>query len=204
MKGIPAVLTIALCLEAPLFAGYKIKTFTPKPAKEYAAYQDFQNIVIAASPRLDQAGIDELFDTKKLLEKQIMPVVVVIENNNDFAVRINEGDIFLVPEDGTQIPSMPFDEVLLKLTTQKGLSTYSAPREILVKKVGSRDMVMDFEHKAFGERLIEPHGSDYGVLFFPLPAGGNLAGTRLYLPRVYNMTLHEPLVFFEFDLGKAK
>jgi len=204
MKRAAVILTFLFCLEFPLLAGYKIKEFRPRPAKEYPAYQDFQKVVIAASPRVDQAGVAEIFDTEKLIEKQIMPVVVVIENHNDFAIRLNQDDIFLVQKDGEQVSPMPFDEVLLRMTKQKGWSTYSAPKEILYKKVGSRDMVEDFEHKAFGERMIEPNGSDYGVLFFPLPSDGSLAGTRLYFSRVYNMTLKEPLVFFEFELGKAK
>ncbi len=198
------MIILVACLCTPILAGYKIKEFKPKAAKEYPAYQDFQKIVIAADPRLTEVGVLELFDTKKLLDKLIMPVVVVVENNNDFAVRLRAEDILLVDSTGTQIPSMPYDEVLLRLTLKNHLGTYSGRKEILLRQVGNKDMVLDFEHKYFGEKLIAPHDSDFGVVFFPVPSSGDLSGTRLYLPKVHNLTNDEPLMFFEFDLDKAK
>jgi hypothetical protein len=204
MKRSPLLVVLAACFCATIFAGYKIKEFKPKPAKEYAAHQDFQKIVIAADPRLTEAGVLELFDTKKLLEKLIMPVVVVVENDNDFAIRITAEDILMVDSTGAQIPNMPYDEVLLRMTLKNHLGTYSGRKEILLRQVGNKDMVMDFEHKYFGEKLIAPHDSDYGVVFFPVPSSGDLAGTRLYVPRVQNITSDEPLMFFEFDLDKSK
>jgi len=204
MRRFLLLILFAACLCTPTFAGYKIKEFKPKPAKEYPAYQDFQKIVIAADPRLTEPGVLELFDTKKLLDKLIMPVVVVVENNNDFAIRIRAEDILLVDSTGAQIPGMPYDEVLLRLTLKNHLGTYSGRKEILLKRVGDKNMVADFEHKYFGEKLIAPHGSDYGVIFFPVPSSGDLSGTRLYLPKVHNLTNEEPLMFFEFDLDKSK
>ncbi len=204
MTRSPLLIALAACLCTPVFAGYKIKEFKPKPAKDYVAHQDFQKLVIAADPRLTEASVLELFDTKKLLDKLIMPVVIVIENNNDFAIRVRAEDILLLDSDGAQIPGMPYDEVLLRLTLKNHLGTYSGRKEILVRQVGNKDMVKDFEHKYFGEKLIAPHDSDFGVVFFPIPSSGDLAGTRLYVPKVHNITNDEALMFFEFDLERAK
>jgi len=194
----------ALLLAPSALYGYKIKEFKPKPAKEYPAFQDFQNIILAASPRLTEEGVMELFDTKKLLAKQIMPVVVVIENNNDFAVRLHESEIYLVGSDGARIKSIPFDQVLLRISGRRDVSGSSTRPDVLIRQIGDRKMVEDFEHKAFGEKLVAPHDSDFGVVFFPLPDNGELAGSRLYIPEVYNISKDEPLMFFEFDLAKGK
>jgi len=204
MTRSPLLIILAACLCTPTLAGYKIKEFKPKPAKEYAAYQDFQKIVIAAEPRLTEPSVLELFDTKKLLNKLIMPVVVVVENNNDFAIRIRAEDILMVDSTGARIPGMPYDEVLLRISLKGHLGTYSSRKEILIRQVGDKNMVMDFEHKYFGEKLIAPHDSDYGVIFFPVPSSGDLSGTRLYVPKVHDLTNDEPLMFFEFDLDKSK
>ncbi|HXK61874.1 MAG TPA: hypothetical protein PLP42_18455 [Acidobacteriota bacterium] len=204
MKRVAVIAVLVVCLCTPHVAAYKIREFKPKPAKEYAAWQDFQNIVIAADPRLTEEGVRELFDTKKMLERLIMPVVVVVENNNDFAIRIHAEDILLIDSSGAQIPGIPYDEVLLRLTLKKPLGTYSTRKDILIKQVGNKDMVMDFEHKYFGEKLIAPHDSDYGVVFFPIPTNSELEGTRLFIPRVHNITQDEPLMFFEFDLAKSR
>ena len=204
MTRSPLFIVLAACLCTPTFAGYKIKEFKPKPAKEYAAHQDFQKMVIAADPRLTEEAILELFDTKKLFDRLIMPVVVVVENNNDFAIRIRAEDILLVDSTGAQIPGMAYDEVLLRLSRKNPIGGYSGSKDILARQVGDKNMVKDFEHKYFGEKLIAPHESDFGVVFFPIPSSGDLSGTRLYVPRVHNITNDEALMFFEFDLDKAK
>jgi hypothetical protein len=204
MKRILAV-ALAVGLASPFLLAYKIREFKPKPAKECPAFQEFQKIVIAASPRLTEEGVAELFDTKRMLERGIMPVVVVVENQNDFAVRISETDIFLIDAAGTTIPSLSFDVVLVRLLrnpkSRRSGTDFPDPR--MIRRYGDKNMVSDFEHKAFGEKLIAPHDSDFGVVFFPLPPNGDLSGTRLYFPQVHNITDDEPLMFFEFDLGKA-
>ncbi len=202
-RGRLIALAVLLLVSSVLYA-YKIKEFKPKPAKEYAAFQDFQNVVLAASPRLTEEGIMELFDTKKLLERKIMPVVLVVENNNDFAIRLHESEIYLVDHDGARVKAIPFPEVLLKISGKRGVSGSSTRPDILLRQIGDRKMIEDFEHKSFGEKLVAPHDSDYGVIFFPIPDDGSLAGSRLYIPEVYNITKDEPLMFFEFELAKGK
>lgn len=190
-----------------LWAKYKVRDIQVKPAKQYSAHQDFQNIVIAAHPCETEDKTLELFDTDKLHRKGILPVLVVVENNNDFAIRIHERDIFFVDQEGTNHPSIPYPQVLLHITLKKPLSDYSTRPELLVRQVVDKKMIMDFEHKAFGEKLVAPGSSDYGVLFFWLPEEGDLAGRRLYIPEILDVTNGAQLMFFEFEVettGKVK
>ena len=203
-KPAPIVAVIGLCLFPALLAGYKAKEIKVQPALEYDARQDFQNIVISAYPSETKGKTLELFDTDKLHEKGVLPVLIVVENNNDFAVRIHEEDIVLVGGEEGHASTIPYSEVLLHITLKEGRSSYSTRPEMLIKKKVDRKMVIDFEHKAFGEKLIAPNSSDYGVVFFWLPKGGNLAGMRLYFPEVFNLTKGESLVFFEFEVMGTK
>ncbi len=183
-----------------LLAKYKIKEIQVKSAREYAAHQDFQNIVIAAYPCETEARTLELFDTKKLYEKQIMPVLVVVENNNDFAIRILEQDILLLNAEGTPARSLPYTEVLIRIELEEGKAASTRP-EVLLQQGVDREMLEDFEHKAFGEKLIAPRSSESGVIFFRLPENGDLAGNLLYIPEIFNIADRESLMFFEFELG---
>jgi hypothetical protein len=182
------------------YAKYKIKNLPIKPASEYASSQDFQSIVIGIYPCETLARTQELFDTKKLREKGILPVLLVIENNNTFPIRLRESDIYLVDKSGTQKPVMPFIDVLLRINLKKPLSNFSSKKELTAKKVVDEEMYADFEHKSFGEKLIAPVSSDAGVLFFELYEGESLEGSRLYMPEVVNFSTREALVFFEIDL----
>ncbi len=194
----------AFSTTGPLLGKYKIQEIQLKPAQEYVAHQEFQHIAIGAYPCNTKARTLELFDTQKLFEKRIMPVLLVIENNNDFALRVNEQDIFLVDAEGSKLPAIHYSEVLLRINLKKPLSSYSNKREILLREVRSKEMLMDFEHKAFGEKLIAPHSGDHGVVFFWLPENGDLSASRLYFPSLLNFTEDEELMFFEFELGTSR
>ncbi|MDA2935076.1 hypothetical protein MYX82_12155 [Acidobacteria bacterium AH-259-D05] len=201
----PALAAVIFLLgNSALLAKYKIKDIPVKPAKEYSAHQDFQNLVIAAYPCETEAKTLELFDTDKLHERQIMPVLIVVENNNDFAIQIHEQDIILISRDGTNFPSLPFPQVLLHINLKEPLTSYSSNPDLIVRRMVDKEMYMDFEHKAFGEKLIAPGNSDSGVVFFWLPEEGDLTGARLYLPEIFNFSDGEELMFFEFELGRAK
>ena len=194
VKRVPVVAVMVLCLFPRLLFCYKAKEISVKPALEYDARQNFQNIVISAYPCETKEKTLEIFDTDKLHEKGILPVLIVVNNSNDFAVRIHEEDIFLVGGEEDHASTIPYLEVLLHITLKNRASYSTTPEELIKKKV-DRKMVIDFEHKAFGERLIGPNSSDHGVVFFWLPSVGNLAGLRLYFPEVVNLEEGESLFF---------
>ncbi|MEJ2083098.1 MAG: hypothetical protein P8Y94_13235 [Acidobacteriota bacterium] len=138
-----------LVLGVPFVAAkYKIKEFQVHAAGDYAAHQSFQNLVIGAYPCNTLEKTLELFDTDKLFEKGLMPVLIVVQNDGSFPVELDEDQIFLVDDSGQ----------------------------------------------------IAPGSTDHGVIFYRLPAGGNLEGHRLYLPEIVNRTNNARLMFFEFDL----
>ncbi len=109
----------------PVAAGYKIKDIPVRAAAEYPSHQSLQNIVIGAEAFDRQEEVLSAFDTKKLYEKGIMPVFVVVENNNDFAIRISGKDVYL-NNDGHNYLPIPYTRVLLSIAKKKK-SKYSNP-----------------------------------------------------------------------------
>jgi len=180
-------------------AGYEFKDIQALPASEYASHQDFQGITIGARAYLTEQEVLEIFDTKRLHLTKIMAVLLVVENRNDFALGLYSSDIFLLTPDGTNIPPLPTEEVLLRISMKKDMSSYT-PKQL--SKLIKEDLRLDFERKSFGDRLIDPESSDYGVVFFETPE--ELSDLRLYFPEIINMTTEEPLVFFEFPLEIEK
>jgi len=199
-KRLSALLVAALAVSPLLGFKYKIKDLQIRPAREYASFQDFQNLVIAAYPYSDQERVDQIFDTDKLIEKGFLAILVVIENNNSFPVQIQDKDIYLVDSRGQRERRLHYSDVLLSVSLDKPPSAYS-PKD-LQRKV-DKQMRIDFEHKAFVERLVAPNSSDYGIVFFKLPEEGDLEGYSLYLPQIVNFSTQELLIFFEFELKDA-
>ncbi|MEE8349813.1 MAG: hypothetical protein V3R94_09600 [Acidobacteriota bacterium] len=200
---VPALVVLIILIGGSTgLARYRIKDLYIKPAEDYGAHQDFQNVIIGAYPYGTQGSTLELFDTETLHRRHILPVLVVVENYNDFAIRIHEQDVVLITQDGLRFPSLPYQVVLLHISNQP-LTTDSTQPESLRRIVG-KEMAMDFENKAFGEKQIAPGNSDFGVVFFWLPEIGNLPGSRLYLPDIVNLSEGEQLMSFEFELGRPQ
>lgn len=198
------VRSAGLCavVSLPLLAGYKIRPIEPKPASQYKAHIDFQNVVIGALAANSIESVLTLFDEKKIHEKRVMPVLVVIENRNGYALRVQEEDIYLILSDGTNVPPMTFGEAFLRVVLKKPPSSYSEPPGLLLARHRNKKkgMFEDFQHKHFGEKIIGPHSSDFGVLFFELPSEAEMSELRLYLPEIENISTSEALMFFEFNL----
>ncbi|MFZ0428781.1 MAG: hypothetical protein WAO20_11745 [Acidobacteriota bacterium] len=194
-----AAVVCVLLLAVPfLVAKYKIKEYEVRAPVEYSAHQAFQNLVVGAYPCNTQAKANELFDTDKLIEKGLMPVLIVVQNDGVFPVQIYERDIFLIDQEGHRNQPIPYTDVLLEINSKKSKSNMPNIKDL--QKLVKREMLLDFEHKAFGEKMIAPGSTDHGVVFYRLPADGKLEGCRMYLPEIVNVTNNERLMFFEFDL----
>ncbi len=206
MTGVYVLLAGQL-LAGALIPGYDSVEIRAKEAREYAAHQESQNLVIAAYPCDTRYKARQLFDTDKFAMKRILPVLIVVENNNDFVVSLDGRAIFLIDGAGTRHRPMHYLDVLADLNNKRRppISTFPAPvpgrggsRRI---KVASEEMLADFEQKDFGEKLIAPYTKDFGVVFYEIPWDGwDLSKSRFYLPEVYNFSAKEPLVFFEFEV----
>lgn len=201
IKPVVFLLFSLLLLSAGLAAGYEFKEIVVRPAVEYGAHQNFQNVSIGAEAFNTEEEVLQILDTKKLCQRYLMAVLIVVENNNDFAVELREEDIYLISADGTNIPTIPASEALLTVSLKKSPSEYPDPKALA--KAINKDMRLDFERKAFSEKLIAPGGTDYGLVFFPLLDDEQLRGTRLYFPEIRNMTSGENLMFFEFSLDSS-
>lgn len=185
---------------------YKPVEIRAKEAGEYAAHQEFQNLVIAAYPCDTRHKARQLFDTDKFAEKRILPVLIVVENNNEFVVSLDGRAIFLIDSAGTQHRPMHYLDVLADLNNKRRppISTIEPSgqgrRGTRKTRLASEEMLADFEQKDFGEKLIAPFTKDFGVVFYEIPWDGwDLSKSRFYLPDVYNFSAKEPLVFFEFE-----
>lgn len=196
MRTLSTGFLLFLAVQVPLLgAKYKIKDLQLKAPTEYAAHQDFQGIAIGAYPCDTLERTLEIFDTEKLHEKGILPVLITVDNRNSYAVKISEREIFLIEANGARSPSLHYTDVLLEITLKDPLSGFASKKELLLVK---KEMYIDFESKAFREKEVAGGESVYGVVFYRRPQ--KLQGCRLFLPEITRVETGEALVFFEFDL----
>src|SRR5690606_5386856 len=184
--------------------GYRIKDLQLRRPHDYAAHQSFQKLTIGAYPCDEPEKTEEIFDTHLLLDHGILPILIVISNQNDFPVQLSASDIHLVDRHGELHQSSTYSDVLLRLYLDTPPSQYSVREEILIDEFVEPNALIDFKQKSFGEEVIGPGTDGFGVVFFPLPEKRDLSGFRLYFPRIVNVAKNEPLVFFEFELLRSQ
>lgn len=200
-----AMATLATSLIAGMVWGaYKVRQPQLKSPREYAAHQEFQGLVIAAEPFLSNKRIEkELFDTDKILDTGLFPLVLVIENGNDFSVEINLEATQLLSPDDEALTAVPYEDVLFRILKfqrriRPGYTPLPGNIPQMVERHTDPKMLDDFAEKAPHAKWVDPQTTDFCVVFFERV--NDLKGYRVYLPELINADDGSPLVFFEFEL----
>jgi hypothetical protein len=210
---IAAVLWLAILIALPVSAGYKLLHWSPQAIESYPAQQTNDKVTIAAEPLYTNALAARVFDKKDVLSRGIMPLALVIRNDNDFAVELFAESIELVLE-GQRLKTLDAMQTLHKLYGRLSLSTTPAPSgrnpprqvPLSLPKV-PKEAIQDFKQKFFGHKTVFPRSTEGGFLFIPIPHRGDLiallANSKVYVPDVNPVGKGNPIMFFEFDLKPA-
>jgi hypothetical protein len=201
-----AVLFPLACFAA--WAAYKPRPWTPRPRTGYAATQTSQGVTIAVDPLFQDALAAQVFDKPDIVSRGIMPLGIIVFNDNDFPIQVDGGSIELVEAEDRARTLEP-SQVLPMLFSRKGKSI-GLPVPI-PRSSGSEpyppEARDDFEHKFLAEKTIEAHQSGGGFLFFRVPQAANwtrqLTTATVYIPEVHRQDTGAELVFFEIDLKPA-
>jgi len=212
-QRIPTVLWLAILVALPASAGYKLLHWSARAIESYPAQQTNDKVTIAAEPLYTDALAARVFDKKDMLSRRILPLALVIRNDNDFAVELSSECVELILE-GRRLKTLDPMQTLHKLYGRPSLLTAPAPsgknqpRQIpsSLPKV-PKEAIQDFKQKFFGHKTVFPHFAEGGFLFIPIPHAGDaaaqIANSRVYIPDVNPVGKGNPIMFFEFDLKPA-
>jgi hypothetical protein len=177
------------------FAGYKARPWNIRQRESYSASLTSEGITIAVEPLFTDALAAQVFDKNDMVTRGIMPLAVVIFNDNNFPVTLNAATIVL-NQGEDHFHSLPVNEVVHRLFQKGGKGTW-IPRpfpRITVDK-GNQDALEDFDNKSGG------------FLYLHIPGAGEMAtylsNARLYIPEVYRQDTGAKMIFFEIDLKPA-
>jgi hypothetical protein len=184
---------------------YKSRPWSPRNRNSYAASLTSENVTIAVEPLFSDALAAQVFDKKDMVTRGIMPLVVVIFNDNDFPIEIDGLSIELIYED-RHLHTLSLDETLARLyKNEKSWGNQQLPR--ISKTKLNEDAVADFESKFLYNKVVAPHDNGGGFLYMPAFALGNpaeyLSKSRIYIPNVFRRDNRSRMIFFEIDLNVA-
>jgi len=202
-------LAIAFLLVSTVPAGaYKARPWSPRKPDTYPARLVSENVTIAVDPLHTDVAAAQVFDKKDMVTRGIMPLAIVVFNDNDFPLLIEGESIELIQEDERLRTVTPL-EAVGKLFPKSAKSVLSSPTGI--PKTGAsgpnQDALEDFYHKFFGQKVVPPKGAAAGFLYLRVPERKDLSeylsAARVYIPEIARQDTSASLIFFEIDLKSA-
>ena len=190
-------------------AAYKARPWNIRGSDSYPARQTSEKVTIAVEPLFSDVLAAQVFDKKDIVTRGIMPVAIVIFNDNDFPIEVDGATIQLLRDDERARTLIP-PEVVHRLFSKDGKKAWipnPLPRMPSIGVKSNDPALEDFDHKFFGRKVVKPHDKAGGFLFFKLPekedARAYLTPARIYIPKISRNDSGAELIYFEIDLKQA-
>jgi hypothetical protein len=187
------------------WAKYKVQTWNTRPRESYAASLTSEGVTIAVEPLFTDAAAAQVFDKNDMITRGIMPLAVIIFNDNDFSVEVDGMSIELIHKD-QHIRTMPPNEVVYRLF-RKDKTWTTQPMPKLTRQDLNTDALDDFDDKFLMKKTVSSHSNGEGFLFLHIPNSENLASylsqSLVYIPKIIRDDTGSRLIFFEIVLAPA-
>jgi len=195
----PCAFTLLVCAD-PARAEDKIEPFKAGAAGSYAANQKLEGVTIGVQP----------FDTAELCrtafgklnpnQHEVLPVLVVIENNRKSALRVDGVKIeYVIPGVG-KIENTTLDElrgVVGPTRPAPGPNPLPIPRRNKVKK--NPLLTPEVEKNAWSARMIAPGETASGFFYFQTR---HRTSARIYLTALVEPATGKELFYYEIPFSQ--
>ena len=204
-----APLAVIVLITVALFA----KDFVLPKAADASTYQAHDNhtnekVAIAAVPYVGDKG--NVFNAK-YEEHDLIPIYVIITNDNDSPIELTNTEVQLVTVDRRAKIQPSTDEGIYRKMSKverRGDEPGRNPLPIPLPKGGpkvgvKKEVVKEIEQAQFRARSVEAHTTTAGFMFFDVSGIRDpLKGARLYVTGVRDASGKE-LMYFEIALDQA-
>ncbi len=199
--GICIILTGSL-----LLARYKARPWSLRERASYQSKLTSEQVTIAVEPLYRDELASQVFDKNDIVTRGIMPLAVVIFNDNTFPIVVDGSAVELIMKD-ERTRSLQPNEAVGRLF-QKGGGSW-LPQPLPRPPTGDRlnpEALEDFEHKFLNQITVAPNGKAGGFLYLPVPQedlANYLSQALVYIPNIYREDTGDKLIFFEIELKPA-
>jgi hypothetical protein len=202
------VLAALLMVVTVAFGSYKSVKVKVDPAGSYPFHMTQGQVTIAADAYETNDKVKTAFDLKDLDKMGIVPVNVIISNESEDLILVSGQDINLLDSQNRSLEAMPVEQIIQAIVGKGKSPPTHGPnppsRLPLPRKEGLRgdafEIETDLNNKSLKELRVNPRSTASGFVFFRLPDHQiRLAGHKLYVPQVKNLTTRQDLLFFEVE-----
>jgi len=194
-----------LLLSAPIWAKYKARPWNINPREGYPASLASEGVTIAVEPLFTDALAARVFDIDDMVTRGIMPLAILIFNDNDFPIEVDGLSIQLI-HGSDRIRTTSPNEVVNRLF-RKDSKWISQPLPRASKSELNKEALDDFDGKFLMEKFVGPREKAGGFLYLHIPGTQDLSSylseSVVYIPNVYRRDTGSRMIFFEIELRAA-
>ncbi len=194
-----AALPLAICALFPVLAADKPATFQAKAIDQYPNQQTTEGVTIAAEAFVTDDQAKTAFGKLNPWRYNILPVLVVIRNNSQGAVRLDKMQFEYQLPDHSRADAIPASDVKYSQGPGKPKLTAGPLGGIRVGPGKSPLNVPDIEIRAFSAKMLPPGETASGFVYFETDVTS--AGASLYITGLANAATGKELYYFEIPLS---
>ena len=175
--------------------------FSPGPASSYAAKQTNDNVTLAVSAYDTEELAHTAFGKLDPNQYGVLPVLVIIQNDTDQALKLDHLDVEYTGVDGRRVEATPANEVqTLGGTERPNIQTTTNPLPRLHKHKNPLD-VWEIDGRSFAAKLLPPHEAVHGFFYFQTT---HRPGSKFYLSGIKVAATGQEVLYFEIPLENPK
>jgi len=203
----PVVNTLTV-MSIALFAGFalanaadKESRFAPGPASSYATRQTIDKVTIAAIPYTTEEHVHSAFGKLDPNKYGILPVLIVIHNESDQALRLDNLKLEYITPSRTHIDPTPAKDVPYVSGNIKQPRIENSPLPTGSPRVSRKKNPLaggQIDVRAFSARMLPPGEQASGFFYFQTL---NRFGSKLYLTGIREAASGKELFYFEIPLS---
>jgi len=183
---------------AAAFAADKEAPFKAAPAASYAHHQTNDKVTIGVEPFTSQDQAKTAFGKLNPYQYGILPVLVVIQNDGDKAIRLNRLKAEYMGAGGNRVEATPAKEIRFLYSSGKKPTLIPGPTGPVPIKLKKNPLdVWEIEGRALVAQMLPAGQSAYGFLYFQTGLHGTAS---IYLSGFTEAGTERELLFFEIPL----
>jgi hypothetical protein len=180
------------------FAADKETPFKAAPAASYANHQSNAQITIGVDPYVTLDKVKLAFGKLNPAQFGILPVLVVIQNDSDKAIRLDRLKAEYAGPNHERVEATPAKDVRYLKPPQRPSSIDGPAGRVKVLKSGKNPLdEWEIEGRALAAQMLPPGQSASGFLYFQT---GLQHTATIYLNGLYEAATGKEILYFELPL----
>lgn len=174
--------------------------FSPKPAASYPFHQTNGKVTIAAVPYETDEQARTAFDKRNPYKYGVLPVLLVIQNDSDTALRLDGMRAEYTTPDGSRIEATPAADVRFISGPQK---PNMAPNPLPIPRRAKKNPLdmWEIEGRAFSAKMLPAGEAAHGFVYFQTRHSPN---SRIYITGLSEASTGKELFFFDIPFTADK